>query len=266
MCMHERSMDIDQISSSNYVGSLLGSLMRGPIVATAERARRGCCVLHQVTKALNVNHPYDICCLNCFWLLFCSWGLILVSWNSPGNMLLSANLRTCVKLSHSESIVLFKLSAVSGMAGSLLLSCHELNNIPLLGIPCQCTSTLQLQNSRKWCMWLQQHVQEFNVSPQSQMPQHRKRAHGKHTTTVQSQNATTLQWSPKVCQTWQEIGFTRQTLCNPIPWHHGTQIHPSQPTWKNNLQRHLARQPNQSSQNFCYQKLCPVCQRGNCNS
>jgi len=31
------------------------------------------------------------------------------------------------------------------------------------------------------------------------------------------QNATTLQQSPKVCQTWREIGFMCQTLCNPIP-------------------------------------------------
>jgi len=34
-------------------------------------------------------------------------------------------------------------------------------------------------------MWLQQHVQEFNSSPQSQMQQRRKNTNGKHTTKVQ---------------------------------------------------------------------------------
>jgi len=71
------------------------------------------------------------------------------------------------------------------------------------------------------------------------------------------------QWSPKACQTWREIGFMRQTLCNPISWHKC--IH-SQPTWRNDLLHHLARQPNQCGQNLNCQKLRPVCQRQNCNS
>ena len=51
------------------------------------------------------------------------------------------------------------------------------------------------------CLWLQQCVREFNCSLQSQMQQHWKSAHRKHTTKVQSQNTTTPQWSPKACQT-----------------------------------------------------------------
>jgi len=58
--------------------------------------------------------------------------------------------------------------------------------------------------------------------------------HRKHTANVQSQNATKLQWSPKSCQTWREIGFTCQPLvCNPIPW---CKFTPSQLTWGNNWQ------------------------------
>jgi len=80
---------------------------------------------------------------------------------------------------------------------------------------------------------------------------------------VQRRNATTFQWSPKACQTWREIEFARQTLCNPTPW---CKFILSQPTRRNCLQNHLARQPNQCGHNFCYQKLRPVCQRENCNS
>ena len=79
------------------------------------------------------------------------------------------------------------------------------------------TSALQLQNMRNWCLWLQQNVQEFNSSPQSQMQQHRKSAHRKHTTKFGSQNATTPQWcSPNARQTWQEIGLLCQTLFNQL--------------------------------------------------
>jgi len=84
-----------------------------------------------------------------------------------------------------------------------------------------------------------------------------------NTPKVQSQNATTLQWSPKACQAQWEIGLMRQTLCNSIPWHKSI---PNQPTWGNNLQHHLARQPHECSQNIWHQKMCPVCQRENCNS
>jgi len=52
-------------------------------------------------------------------------------------------------------------------------------------------------------------------------------------------------------------------LCNSMLWH---QSIPNQPTWRNSLQHHLARQSNQRSQNFCYQKLHPVCQRKTWNS
>jgi len=37
-----------------------------------------------------------------------------------------------------------------------------------------------------------------------------------------------------------------------------------QPTWRNCMQQHLARQPHQCSQNFCHQKRHPLCQRENC--
>jgi len=111
-------------------------------------------------------------------------------------------------------------------------------------------------------VWLQQHVQEFISSLQSQMQQHRKGAHGKHTTKVQSQNATRLQWSPKACQTWQKIGFTHQMLCNSIPWH---QSIPSHQMLRNDMHHHLARQPHQRSQNLRCQKMRHVCQRKNCN-
>ena len=93
-------------------------------------------------------------------------------------------------------------------------------------IPRLWTSALQLQNWRKRQLRLQQHVQEFS-------------------------------------QTWREIGLMRQTFCNSILWHWPL---PNQPTWRNDLQHHLARQPNQCSQNFCHQKLCSVCQRKTCNS
>jgi len=125
------------------------------------------------------------------------------------------------------------------------------------------TRGLQQQNFQKCCLWLQQHVQESNNSPQSQMQQHRNSMHGKHTTTVQSWNATALLWSPKACQTWRKIGFMHQTLCNQIPWCKSV---PSQPTWKKNLPHHPTRQPNQCGQTFRNLKLRHMCQRENCNS
>jgi len=67
--------------------------------------------------------------------------------------------------------------------------------------------------------------------------QHRKNTCEKHTTKVQSWNATTLQWSPKSCQTWWEIGLMWQTFCNPIPW---CKVIPIQPTWRNNMHNHVS--------------------------